>query len=68
VIVPLAVSGLIVISVVIVAALGLLYVLMRGEADYREDADYAEDEQPDGATGQAERPEEDAPPPPPSER
>lgn len=61
-IVPLAVSGLIVISVVIVAALGLLYVLMRGEADYREDADYAEDEQPDGATGQAERPEESAPP------
>jgi ABC-type long-subunit fatty acid transport system fused permease/ATPase subunit len=62
VIVPLAVSGLIVISVVIVAALGLLYVLIRGEADYREDGDYGENEQPDGATGQAERPEEGAPP------
>ena len=56
--VPLAVSGLIVISVVIVAALGLLYVLMRGEADY------VEDEQPDRppAPSGAESPEQSAPP------
>ncbi len=56
--VPLAVSGLIVISVVIVAALGLLYVLIRGEDDY------VEDEQPEGsaAASGAERPERSAPP------
>lgn len=68
-IVPLAVSGLIVISVVIVAALGLLYVLMRGEAGYegdnqdggeRADGAHAAGEDADGEDADGEH--ADAPP------
>jgi hypothetical protein len=51
--VPLAVSGPIVISVVVLLALALLYVLLRGESDYVE-----ENPDEDGGEGEREEPPE----------
>ena len=44
---PLALSGTVAISVVVIAALGLLWVLLRGEAGYEGDDEPQEDQPPD---------------------